>query len=389
MGNVNRILIIDDDEGAARSLELILRRKGYETESALTGTEGLEKAAADFFDVAILDIKLPDTDGTKLLNPLKAINPDIALLVVTAFASIETAVRAMEAGASGYIIKPLNIDEVLAKVRGVLEKQQLIRENRNLLRTVQRELAERKKAEQELREYTTRLEFLNQELEEFAFVASHDLQEPLRKIQTFSQIIADRYHPALDEQGRDYLMRMNRTAKRMSELLRSLLNYSRFAARSNSFQPTDLAKVARYAASDLELLIAKAGGEVEIAELPEIDGDPIQLQQLFQNLIENSLKFIKKGQKPIVKIYCSSSDNVCRIVVEDNGIGFEEQFLDRIFKPFQRLHGKNSEYEGTGMGLAICRKIVERHGGCITATSTPGSGASFLLDFPLSSDGME
>lgn len=230
----------------------------------------------------------------------------------------------------------------------------------------------------------------NSELEQFASVASHDLQEPLRKIQAFGDRLQTRCAEGLGEQGRDYIDRMQASAARMRNLIDALLTFSRVTTKAQPFVPVDLAEVARDVLSDLESRVQQSGGRVELGPLPTVDADPLQMRQLLQNLISNGLKFQKPGDPPLVQVESRllvDSDNGpeesrCEIVVRDNGIGFEVVYLDRIFEVFQRLHGRQ-EYEGTGMGLAICRKIAERHGGSITATSAPDQGASFLVTLPI------
>lgn len=245
------------------------------------------------------------------------------------------------------------------------------------------DITERKRSERDLRAYARKLEFLNEELQEFAFVASHDLQEPLRKIQTFGHLVATKFQDALGTEGMDYLARMTKGASRMSELLQSLLNYSRVVTQPNPFDSTSLTQVVQEAASDLELVIRRAKGRLEVGELPVVDADAAQLRQVLQNLIGNSMKYCKEAESPVVKIHADVTDGMCRLFVEDNGIGFDDKYVDRIFRPFQRLHGRSSKYDGTGMGLAICRKIVERHGGSITARSTPGQGTTFIVQLPM------
>jgi PAS domain S-box-containing protein len=262
-------------------------------------------------------------------------------------------------------------------------EEELREANEHLELRVQERTAELRITNKALTEYSAKLESLNERLQEFAFVASHDLQEPLRKIQTFGEMLGRDFKDALGEEGRDYLMRMTKAANRMSDLMQSLLDYSRIETMANPFEPTDLAKTARDALNDLELVIRKADARVEIDEMPVIDADPVQMRQLFQNLIGNSIKFCRDGEKPVVKIHGHAAGGMCKIFVEDNGIGFEAQYLGRIFKPFQRLHGRSGNYEGTGMGLAICRKIVERHWGSITAKSAPGEGATFIIQLPV------
>ncbi|MCE5336232.1 MAG: response regulator [Desulfobacteraceae bacterium] len=239
-------------------------------------------------------------------------------------------------------------------------------------------------ANEGLSKYARKLEGLNKELQEFAFVTSHDLREPLRKIQTFGHMIGKKYRENLPPEGLDYLSRMTGAAKRISDLLDSLLSYSRIITKPHPFQPVDLAAVARDTVSDLEVTISKAGGTVTIGELPRIEADSVQIRQLLQNLVCNALKYCKETEKPRVRIHGRTTGRICEIFVEDNGIGFEEQYVDRIFKPFQRLHGRDEHYDGTGIGLAICRKIAEHHGGYITARSTPGVGSTFIVELPSS-----
>jgi PAS domain S-box-containing protein len=238
----------------------------------------------------------------------------------------------------------------------------------------------------ELSQAVAKLESVNLELQEFAFVASHDLQEPLRKIQTFGNMLVRKHKESLNSEGQDYMERITKAANRMSELLRALLLYSRAGTSQLNYKPVSLTEVAEDAASDLEFLINKAKGSVEIGELPVVDADAALLRQLFQNIIENSIKYRKESEPPIVKIHGNLEDAVCRILIEDNGIGFDECYSQKIFKPFERLHGMSSPYGGTGMGLAICKKIVSRHGGDITARSTPEQGATFTVILPVKQD---
>ncbi len=225
----------------------------------------------------------------------------------------------------------------------------------------------------------------NRELQDFAYVASHDLQEPLRKIQAFSGIIGAEYRHALDDEALHYLERIQDAASRMTSLIRDLLAFSRVATRGEAFVRIDLKQIVQDVLSDLEVRIQDTGADIEVHPLPEIEADPTQMQQLFQNLIANALKFHRPEAAPHIVVSAptpSDATDFVRIIVRDNGIGFDEKYLDRIFSPFQRLHGRG-EYEGTGMGLAICRRIVERHHGRIGATSAPGSGSTFIVELPV------
>ena len=236
-----------------------------------------------------------------------------------------------------------------------------------------------------LRISNDRLKVSNRELQDFASVASHDLQEPLRKVQAFGDRLKAKSAAALGPEGSDYLDRMLNAATRMKTLINDLLTFARVTSRAQPFQKVDLKLVADQVISDLETRIEQQHATVEVGELPVIDADVTQMRQVMQNLIGNALKFSKPGEPPRVHVTASVSEGVdgeqLRLRVQDHGIGFEEKYLDRIFTVFQRLHGRN-EYEGTGIGLAVCRKIVERHRGTITAESRLGEGAVFIVDLP-------
>ena len=255
---------------------------------------------------------------------------------------------------------------------------------RDKLEEAQQQLA---MANEELTDSTVRLEQSNRELQDFASVASHDLQEPLRKVQAFGDRLLTECGAAMGEQGQDYLDRMLKATKRMQSLIRDLLTFSRIGSKGRSFLPVDLAQVTREVLSDLEVRIAETNAVVEMGDLPTIDADAMQMRQLLQNLIGNALKFHQKERSPFVRVYAGdygpAAEGMFRLVVEDQGIGFEEKYLDRIFTVFQRLHSR-TEYEGTGVGLAVCRKIAQRHGGEITATSILGQGATFVVTLPSS-----
>ena len=245
------------------------------------------------------------------------------------------------------------------------------------------DITERKQAEEKLQQFSAHLEHSNRELQDFASVAAHDLQEPLRKITAFGERLQTVSKDTMSEQAQDYLQRMRNAAERMQSLITDLLTLSRVTTRGQPFQSVDLNKIAKDVLSDLEVLIEKNGARIELQELPTIAADPMQMRQLLQNLIGNGLKF--KGEAtPVVKIYATTTPGraTCQIMVADNGIGFDEKYLDRIFTAFERLHGRDA-YEGTGIGLAVCRKIAERHHGSITAKSAPGMGATFIVTLPV------
>jgi signal transduction histidine kinase len=245
------------------------------------------------------------------------------------------------------------------------------------------DITERRFTEWRLAEQHDELVRSNAALEEFASVASHDLQEPLRKILSFGERLTLTAGPAIEGDARRHLDRMLSAATRMRKLIDDLLTYSQVATRVQPFVRTDIAGIARDVIADLETSIADQGGRVEVGELPVIDADPLQMRQLLQNLLGNALKYRKKDEAPVVRLTGSrAGGRFCTITVADNGIGFNDQYSDKIFKMFERLHGR-MEYEGSGIGLAICRKIVERHGGTIAASGTAGRGATFTVTLPV------
>ncbi len=257
-----------------------------------------------------------------------------------------------------------------------------------------KDITERKRAEETLARKAAELARSNAELEQFAYVASHDLQEPLRKIQSFGDRLKTKVEAAKLEDGRDYLDRMQNAAARMQRLIADLLTFSRVISSSQPFVPVDLNVITKEVLSDLEVSIERTKAQIEVGPLPTVDADPLQMRQLLQNLISNSLKFQVPDATPTVKIQarmvkrpfsCAKNptpdDEMVELKLQDNGIGFDERYLDKIFAVFQRLHGR-SEYEGTGVGLAVCRRITDRHGGTITAKSKPGEGATFTVTLP-------
>lgn len=246
--------------------------------------------------------------------------------------------------------------------------------------------------EEKLRRYTNELERSNRDLQDFAYVSSHDLQEPLRKIRAFGDRLLQQEGDKMGENGKDYLQRMVNASGRMQNLINDLLTYSRVSTHSKAFEKTDLDKELDTVLTDLEFKLEQTGAEIKRGHLGFIEADASQIRQLFQNLIGNALKFKKANVKPIIEIKgqrvlvnpkagATSGDEVLVITVQDNGIGFDQRYADRIFNVFQRLEGQR--YEGSGIGLAICRKVVSRHGGTIEAFGELNVGTKFVLRLPV------
>jgi PAS domain S-box-containing protein len=252
------------------------------------------------------------------------------------------------------------------------------------LTMISTEITDLKNTQLRLEQSLRKLEQSNRELESFASVASHDLQEPLRKIQSFGERLKSTAEGVLSPEARDYLERMQNAATRMRRLIDDLLTFSRVSSQAKPFTLVNLSQIGREVVGDLEVAIEQSGATVTVGPLPTLKADPTQMRQLLQNMLSNALKFRQDGIAPRIAV-TSTVDTAakrCELKVEDNGIGFDEKYLDRLFNLFQRLHGQ-SKYAGTGIGLAICRKIVERHGGTLTARSAPGQGATFIISLPL------
>ncbi len=284
----------------------------------------------------------------------------------------------------------LRFNGIVFDITELKQTQEALKQSAEVL---EHRVAERTQA---LKEANQKLKKSNENLAEFAYIASHDLQEPLRKIQSFGDILKDQYHAQLGD-GVTYLERMQTAARRMSTLIKDLLTFSRLSTRKETMSWVSLTDVFAAVLHDLELFIQETGAEVNLGPLPKVQGDGSQLAQLFQNLLSNAIKFGRAGIPPVVGISADvikaadlpttvlparEADTYCRVDVVDNGIGFDEKYVDRIFQVFQRLHGAN-QYAGTGIGLAICEKVVTNHGGVIEARSQPGLGTTFSVYLPL------
>lgn len=364
-----RVLIIEDSEDDAFFLVNHLQKHGYIPEwERIQSADALRNRLQDKpWDVILSDFKMPKFNGLEALNILRESGLDIPFIIVSGTIGEETAVDAMKAGASDYILKGN-----LQRLGPAVERELHEAHNR----------AEHRKAEESLQRFMKRLEQSNKELEQFALVASHDLQEPLRKIRIFGEYLRNSQEGKLTEEGMAYLDHIQNATARMQDLISDLLNLSRVNRKGHPFQETHLAEVISTVAEDLDLTLKEKQGTIELGELCTIEADPKQMAQLFHHLIGNSLKFHREGIPPIVKVSAEIVDGFCDIRVEDNGIGFDEQYQERIFNVFERLHSR-SKYEGTGIGLAICKKIAERHGGTIEAHGKPNEGTTFLTRLPI------
>jgi signal transduction histidine kinase len=391
------ILIVDDDEGIRKSLGLIIKGKNYRVETAGTGQEALEKAWGKEINLALVDLKLPDMEGVNLIPTLKEMHPELAVIVTTGFASIETAIQALNKGASAYITKPLNMDELCAKVEEALEKQRLLAENKRLLLELQRELEERKLAEQERESLLTKLSEKNKELEQIIHITSHDLRSPLVNIQGFTRELDESFKqvyqifdskavpsavrkklaPILDEDIPHAFQYILASSSKMDSLLSSLLRLSRLGCDILNIRRLDMNKLMSQVVSSFEFQIREAGVTVKVDELPPCHGDETQLNQVFSNLLDNALKFLDPDKSGRIRISGKAEKGQVTYCIEDNGISIADKDRERIFEIFCRLNPDASA--GEGLGLAIVRKILDRHGGKVWVESEPGKGSRFFV----------
>ncbi|MCZ6541051.1 MAG: response regulator [Nitrospinae bacterium] len=368
----SKILMVDDEPSNISLLENMMMQEGYEHLYSTTDpTQVMELFSKVKPDLIMLDLNMPKMDGFQIMEQLKERDPEslVPILVLTALKDEKTRWRALGGGAKDFLCKPFELTEASLRIKNLLEMRMLH----------QRVQMHNEILEEQVLFRTAELERTTEELTNFAYIASHDLQEPLRKIIVFGDRLAGRFDSVLNDTGRDYIQRMQKSAIRMKNLIDDLLNFSQITSHSTPFQPVDLNEVVSEVLSDLEVQIERTQGKVEVTPLPTIEAERFQMHQLFQNLISNSLKYHKENIPPVVTVqHKGSNEGLEEIWIEDNGKGFDEKYLDRIFRPFERLHGI-SEYDGTGMGLAICQKIMGYHKGHITATSQLSQGAIFIV----------
>ncbi|UTN02555.1 response regulator [Flavobacterium bizetiae] len=400
------VLIVDDIKANIIALKKTLELHDIDVDTAESGEEALKKILKTDYCLIIMDVQMPGLDGFEVVKILSGNKrtKDIPVIFLSAL-NIEKKYifKGYETGAVEYITKPVDSDLLMLKVKTFLKLYEQQRELKGIKELLSKEIIIRKEAQdnleikiaertKELVLKNEELEMKNHELQQFSWVVSHDLNEPIRKIQIFIKIIKELYL-ADDAKAVDYVNRTIKSAERMQTLITDLLAYSRLSSQVKP-EVTDLNVVLQEVLSDFDYLIERKNATIKSNELPTIDSIPSQLRQVFQNLIGNALKFSGNSQHPLIEITSELISNksfesptspegkFCRITVKDNGIGFDEIYLDRIFIIFQSLNDRQS-YEGTGIGLAIAKKIIEKHNGLITAKSQVGQGASFIIILPL------
>lgn len=408
-----KIMLVDDREDNLMSMESVLEPDGYRFVKATSGRQVLKHLLTDFdFALILMDVQMPNLNGfeTAALIYERERLRHIPIIFITANNyGEENLFKGYRAGAVDYIYKPVNPELLRVKVgvfvdlyrknqRLIQQEQKLVAINRNLeLEVNERKASEEKVTElnKQLLENISRLEAANKDLDLFAFMASHDLQAPLRKIRMFSDRLLASSENSFGKEGKLYLTRIQEVSKRMQDLINDILRFSKISVEKQSFEEVDLKSVIEEVLSEMEGAVREKNARIELDPLPVLPASTVLMGPLFSNLISNALKYSKKGEAPLVRIRyeegpVQSSANgrdpevrYGRIYIEDNGIGFDQKYAEQIFDMFRRLHS-NAEYEGTGIGLALCKKIVEMHNGFISALGRPGEGAVFIVSLPLS-----
>jgi signal transduction histidine kinase len=361
-----RVLMVEDNPADVELALLTLRKDGFDVsrDVAQTAEEFTLRIQTVGYDLILADYNLPQWRGTEALDILCRENLDVPLILVTGYLGEEKAMECIKQGATDCVLKN-HLARLPASVRRALEEKRL--------------RDQRRKCEKELASNVAELARSNAELEQFAYVASHDLQEPLRMIANYTQLLAERYRGKLDEQAEKYIGYSVDGAVRMQALIHDLLKFSRVGNAVIEPRTTDCRAVVEQAVRNLQAAVEESGAVVNCNGLPMVMADPSQLTQVFQNLIANAIKF-HGSEKPVIQIDAEQKDHEWVFAVSDNGMGIPAESWRDIFVIFRRLHTR-AEYAGTGIGLAICKKIIERHGGklWIEAQAKPGCRFRFTL----------
>jgi signal transduction histidine kinase len=407
-----KILLVDDREDNLLSIEAILAPGNYRFVRAISGRQALKILLTDFdFAMILMDVKMPNLSGFETASLIyeREKLKHIPIIFVTANNyGDEDMYKGYQAGAVDYIFKPINPDILRAKVSVLIDlykknrilyeqEQRLITINKNLELEIHERIVSEEKIKQlnqQLLENIDQLESANKDLERFAFMASHDLQEPLRKIRLFSDRLYIKYKDVIQDDSK-MISLIQKSAERMQALIIDILSFSKISMEKAEFEKSDLNVLVNDLLSDMSEEVIEKRATISVDPLPELLVSPRLIRPLFQNLINNALKYKKKDQNPVIKIRSeahvhitgqngqSKNKKYWRIIVEDNGIGFDQKYAEDIFGMFKRLHN-NAEFEGTGIGLALCKKIIEHHHGFISARSKVNEGSTFVISLPAS-----
>jgi signal transduction histidine kinase len=366
-----RLLIVDDEVAQMTALCNTLEHEEYSATGFTSAARALTVLREQEFDLLLTDLTMPEMDGIALLRAAQEIDVNLVGVVMTGHGTIDTAIAAMKAGALDYILKPFKLSVVLP----VLERALTVRR----LRVANAELQQR------VQQRTQELEAANKELEAFSYSVSHDLRAPLRAITGFSEILLVDHAPELSSEGQRHLHTVAASAKRMERLIEDLLAFSRLSRQPVSKQALRFGDLVRDVVDELEKAQAGRKVEIRLGNLPDCAGDPSLLRQVLVNLLSNAFKFTRDRQPAVIEVGSrdegGKDGNEVIYFVRDNGAGFDMKYAAKLFGVFQRLH-RTEEFEGTGIGLSIVQRIIQRHGGRVWAEGKVGEGATFFFSLP-------
>ncbi len=404
-----KILLVDDRPDNLLSMEAILEPDGYELIKAASGREALKILLTEFdFALILMDVKMPNLNGfetAELIYEREKLKHIPIVFITANNYGEENMFKGYRTGAVDYIYKPINPELLRTKVSVFVDlytkNHQLVAQEKKLMainKSLENEINERKISEEQIRDLNRKLqdnidhlETANKDLDRFAFMSSHDLQEPLRKIRTFTDLLYTKYKNLFNDDAVKYISRIQNAAERMQALIKDILEFSQLSNDNSRFINTDLNVLVKEVIADKEVLVQEKKAVITVKTLPSLNVNPGLMRPLFSNLIGNAIKYKKKDVDPVINIYAEQLDGndngnrdrkFCRIFIQDNGIGFDQKYAEQIFEMFTRLHG-NSQYQGTGIGLALCKQIVEKHNGFISALSKENEGATFIISFPV------
>jgi two-component system, sensor histidine kinase and response regulator len=395
----NRLLVVDDEAAQVEALCRTLEDEGYSVKGFTSTAAALAALRSGSFDIVLTDLTMPGMDGIAFLNAAREINPGLAGIVMTGHGTIATAVEAMKAGALDYILKPFDLRVILRVLARTQAMLALRRENAALLERLSLRTVELEKANHDL-------EAANRELEAFSYSVSHDLRAPLRTIDGLLQVVQEDFGAGVPPEARQHVESISAQAARMSELIEDLLRLSQLGREPLKKRSIDMRALVQQVVAELRAAEPARELDIRIGELPGAQADPSLLRQVWVNLAANALKFTRRRERALIEIggcaragdKIASSDFGPREAlgptgrdpgwvehklysIRDNGAGFDPSRAERLFGIFQRLHGPK-EFEGTGVGLSIARRIIERHGGRIWAEGEPDRGAVFHFTLP-------
>jgi signal transduction histidine kinase len=390
MQGVPKILLVDDNPDNLKALEVVLRGLNAELIKVTNGNDALKATLHHDFALALLDVQMPEMDGYELANILKTEErtENLPFIFISAvYTDHQNISKGYTRGAYNFFAKPFDAETLVRSVDLFLDKY----------KGAERQVVLKNKLDERSREIEKKnleLERMNDELQSFAHIASHDLQEPLRKINTYTNLLLDREKNSLTEMAKDYVTRIQASAVRGQTLIDDLLSYSQTNHLDHTFKIIDLNDIVSNVREDFKELLESKNAEIIAFDLGTVKVIPFQIRQVFQNLISNALKYssierelvihvtskVLKGSD-IKELLLPPNQSYCHIAIKDNGIGFEAKYSEKIFEMFQRLHGR-TEYSGTGVGLAIVKKIINNHQGAILASSVVNEGTTFNIYLP-------